>query len=44
MTSAGSLSFLKDPEIDAWYAQQAVELDAKKREAVLAQDPAEGLR
>jgi peptide/nickel transport system substrate-binding protein len=35
MTSGGSLSFLKDPEIDAWYAQQAVELDAKKREATL---------
>jgi peptide/nickel transport system substrate-binding protein len=35
MTSGGSLSFLKDSEIDAWYAQQAIELDAKKREAVL---------
>ncbi len=35
MTSAGSLSFLKDPQIDEWYAQQAVELDARKREAVL---------
>jgi peptide/nickel transport system substrate-binding protein len=35
MTSHGSLSFLKDPEIDAWYAQQAVELDRQKREAIL---------
>ncbi len=35
MTSTGSLSFLKDPEIDAWYGQQAIELDVKKREAIL---------
>jgi peptide/nickel transport system substrate-binding protein len=35
MTSRGSLSFLKDPQIDEWYAQQAVELDAGKREAIL---------
>jgi peptide/nickel transport system substrate-binding protein len=35
MTSKGSLSFLKDPDIDAWYAEQAVVLDAKKREAIL---------
>jgi peptide/nickel transport system substrate-binding protein len=35
MTSGGTLSFLKDSEIDAWYAQQAVELGAKKREAIL---------
>jgi len=35
MTSNGSLSFLKDPQVDEWYAQQAVELDRKKREAIL---------
>jgi peptide/nickel transport system substrate-binding protein len=35
MTSTGSLSFLKDPQIDAWYAQQAVELDRQKRQAIL---------
>jgi peptide/nickel transport system substrate-binding protein len=34
-TSKGSQSWLKDPEIDAWYAQQAVERDRKKREALL---------
>jgi peptide/nickel transport system substrate-binding protein len=35
MTSGGAQSFLKDAEIDAWYAQQATELDTKKREAIL---------
>ena len=35
MTSGGALSFLNDAEIDAWYAQQAGELDSKKREAIL---------
>jgi peptide/nickel transport system substrate-binding protein len=35
MTSKGSLSFLKDPQIDEWYVQQAVELDRKKRETIL---------
>ena len=35
MTSGGAQSFLKDAEIDAWYAQQATELDPKKREAIL---------
>jgi len=33
--SQGSQSFIKDPEIDAWYAQQAHERDPKKREALL---------
>jgi ABC-type transport system substrate-binding protein len=36
MTSTGELSFLKDPEIDGWYAQQAIERDRKRREALLA--------
>ena len=31
----GAQSWIKDPEIDAWYAQQAVERDRKKREALL---------
>jgi peptide/nickel transport system substrate-binding protein len=35
MTSAGAQSFLKDAEIDTWYAEQATELDTKKREAIL---------
>jgi peptide/nickel transport system substrate-binding protein len=33
--SKGSQSWIKDPEIDAWYVQQAVERDRKKREALL---------
>jgi peptide/nickel transport system substrate-binding protein len=33
--SKGAQSWIKDPEIDAWYAEQAVELDPKKREALL---------
>jgi peptide/nickel transport system substrate-binding protein len=33
--SNGGQSWIKDPEIDAWYTQQAVELDRKKREALL---------
>jgi len=37
MTSKGGQSFLQDPEIDAWYAQQAIERDPKKREALLHQ-------
>jgi ABC-type transport system substrate-binding protein len=35
MTSAGAQSFLKDADIDKWYAEQATELDPKKREAIL---------
>jgi ABC-type transport system substrate-binding protein len=35
MSSQGAQSFLKDPDIDAWYAQQAVERDRQKREALL---------
>src|SRR5712691_5155160 len=34
-TSKGSQAWIKDPELDAWYAQQAVERDRKKREALL---------
>jgi peptide/nickel transport system substrate-binding protein len=33
--SKGAQSYIKDPEIDAWYEQQAVERDRKKREALL---------
>jgi peptide/nickel transport system substrate-binding protein len=33
--SKGARSWIKDPEIDAWYEQQAVERDHKKREALL---------
>jgi peptide/nickel transport system substrate-binding protein len=33
--SQGSQSWIKDPEIDDWFAQQAVERDRKKREALL---------
>jgi peptide/nickel transport system substrate-binding protein len=35
MHSQGSQSFLQDPEIDAWYEEQARERDRKKREALL---------
>lgn len=35
MHSKGVLSFLKDPEIDQWFAQQSRERDSKKREALL---------
>ena len=35
MTSTGAQSFLKDPEIDRWSAEQAMELDTEKREATL---------
>jgi len=35
--SQGAQSWIKDPEIDAWYAQQALERDRKKREALLHQ-------
>ena len=35
MESKGAQSFLKDPEIDTWYAQQAIERDRSKREAIL---------
>jgi peptide/nickel transport system substrate-binding protein len=34
-TSHGANSWIKDPEIDAWYAQQAAERDRQKREAIL---------
>ena len=34
-TSKGAQSWIKDPEIDAWYEQQAVERDRKKREVLL---------
>jgi peptide/nickel transport system substrate-binding protein len=33
--SKGGQSWIKDPEIDAWYEQQAVERDRKKRQALL---------
>src|SRR5919197_92173 len=33
--SKGQQSWIKDPEIDAWYAQQTAERDPKKREAWL---------
>jgi peptide/nickel transport system substrate-binding protein len=33
--SKGGQAWIKDPEIDAWYEQQAVERDRKKREALL---------
>jgi peptide/nickel transport system substrate-binding protein len=35
VTSKGSQSWIKDPEIDAWYAQQATERDRKQREGLL---------
>jgi ABC-type transport system substrate-binding protein len=34
-TSKGAQSWIKDPEIDAWYTQQVTERDRKKREALL---------
>ena len=34
-TSKGAQSWIKDPEIDAWYEQQAGERDRKKRETLL---------
>ena len=34
-TSKGAQSWIKDPEIDAWYEQQATERDRKKRQALL---------
>jgi peptide/nickel transport system substrate-binding protein len=37
VTSTGTQSWLKDPEMDAWYAQQAQERDRPKREALLYQ-------
>jgi peptide/nickel transport system substrate-binding protein len=33
--SKGQQSWMKDPEIDAWYAQQAAERDRQQRQAVL---------
>ncbi len=33
--SKGAQSWIKDPEIDEWYLQQATESDRKKREALL---------
>src|SRR5882762_6084513 len=35
VTSKGAQSWIKDPEIDAWYEQQVAERDRKKREALL---------
>jgi peptide/nickel transport system substrate-binding protein len=35
VTSTGAQSWIKDPEIDAWYAQQATERDRQKRQALL---------
>jgi len=35
--SKGENSWIKDPELDAWYAQQAVERDRTKRQALLHQ-------
>jgi peptide/nickel transport system substrate-binding protein len=35
MYSKGAQSFLNDPEIDAWYEQQATERDRQKRQAIL---------
>ncbi len=37
VTSTGSQSWIKDPEIDAWYAQQAKERDRQKRAVLLHQ-------
>ena len=37
MYSQGAQSFLKDPELDTWYEQQAKERDRRKREAILHQ-------
>jgi peptide/nickel transport system substrate-binding protein len=33
--SQGAQSWIKDSDVDAWYAQQAVERDRKKREAIV---------
>jgi peptide/nickel transport system substrate-binding protein len=33
--SKGNQSFIKDPEIDAWFEKQAIERDRKQREALL---------
>jgi peptide/nickel transport system substrate-binding protein len=33
--SKGAQSFIKDPEIDAWYEQQVKERDRKRRESIL---------
>ncbi len=35
MYSQGAQSFLRDPDIDAWYTQQVTERDPQKREALL---------
>lgn len=35
--SKGTASFLKDPELDAWFAQQAIERDRTRRQALLHQ-------
>jgi peptide/nickel transport system substrate-binding protein len=35
--SQGNNSFIQDPQIDAWYRQQATERDRQKREAMLHQ-------
>ena len=34
-TSKGAQSWIKDPEIDAWYEQQATERDRTKRQDLL---------
>lgn len=35
VTSTGAESWINDPEIDTWYAQQALERDRQKRYALL---------
>jgi len=35
MYSKGAQSFLRDPDIDAWYTQQVTERDPQKRAALL---------
>jgi ABC-type transport system substrate-binding protein len=37
VTSTGAQSWIKDPEIDAWYAQQATERNRTQRQALLHQ-------
>jgi ABC-type transport system substrate-binding protein len=34
-SKTGKLSFLRDPDIDAWYTQQVTERDQPKRQALL---------
>ena len=42
--SKGAEAWIKDPEIDAWYEQQAGERDRTEAPGLAAQDPAETLR